>query len=168
MSNWYTGHTNPVWGTNHRDLEYRRGRYNNLKDLEMWEQLGLKLNPAGGDVFDMKNVMPDWANIFFTLFKGNNVGISFFRMNTGDILPTHQDTYEVYRKVNNIIDASTVSRAIIFLEDWRPGHIFEIAGTPITNWKAGDYVVWSYDVSHMAANLGLQPRYTMQITFTNV
>lgn len=165
---WYTGHTEPFWGTKHRDLEYRRGRYNNSNDLEVWKRLGFKLNDAGGDVYDMKNVMPDWADKFFTLFEGKNVGISFFRMNTGDILPTHQDTYEVYRKVNNIVDTSTISRAIIFLENWRPGHIFEISGTPITNWKAGDYVVWTYDTGHMAANIGLQPRYTMQITFTNV
>jgi len=165
---WRTGHIEPFWQTNHRELAYRRGKYNNPSDLELWKKLGFKLNDAGGDVYDMKNVMPDWANKFFTLFKGNNVGISFFRMNTGDILPAHRDTYEVYRKINNIADSSTINRVIIFLEDWCPGHIFEIAETPITNWKAGDYVLWNYNTEHMAANIGLEPRYTMQITFTDV
>jgi len=34
------------------------------------------------------------------------------------------------------------------------------------NWKAGDYVLWKNDAIHMAANLGLESRYTAQITFT--
>jgi hypothetical protein len=29
---------------------------------------------------------------------------------------------------------------------------------------AGDVVVWPYDTPHMAANMGLIPRYTLQIT----
>jgi len=56
----------------------------------------------------------------------------------------------------------------VFLEDWQPGHILEIDGSPISQWHAGDYVIWNYDTPHMAANLGLVPRYTAQITFTNV
>ena len=30
--------------------------------------------------------------------------------------------------------------------------------------KKGDYVMWKNDVPHMAANLGRENRYTMQIT----
>jgi hypothetical protein len=167
-SRWQLGHIDPFWHDDHRRLEYRRGQYNNFKDLKHWEQLGFSINPAGGDVFDMKNIMPDWSHPFFTLFPGTNTCISFFRMNTGDILPAHRDTFEIYRSVNNIQDPSKIYRAIIFLEDWSSGHIFEIDETPVTSWKAGDYVVWNYDVLHMAANLGLQPRYTIQITFYNV
>jgi hypothetical protein len=35
---------------------------------------------------------------------------------------------------------------------------------PIVNWKAGHVVEWLYDTPHMAANIGLEPRYTLQIT----
>ena len=31
-------------------------------------------------------------------------------------------------------------------------------------WSDGDYVMWNYDVPHMVGNLGIEPRYTMQIT----
>jgi hypothetical protein len=57
-----------------------------------------------------------------------------------------------------------IRRAIVFLEDWKPGHYFEGNNTAKTDWQAGDVVEWCYDAPHMAANLGLEPRYTLQIT----
>jgi hypothetical protein len=53
---------------------------------------------------------------------------------------------------------------VIFLEDWQSGHYFEIDGTPITAWSAGDVITWRYDVPHVAANVGMTDRYTLQIT----
>jgi hypothetical protein len=58
----------------------------------------------------------------------------------------------------------TIHRAIVFLEDWASGHYLEIDGEPIIKWTAGDVVIWCYDTPHMAANMGLTPRYTLQIT----
>jgi hypothetical protein len=52
----------------------------------------------------------------------------------------------------------------VFLEDWKSGHYFEGNDVAKVNWRAGDVVEWQYDASHMAANLGLEPRYTLQIT----
>jgi hypothetical protein len=40
----------------------------------------------------------------------------------------------------------------------------EIDGKPCLEWKRGDYVCWNFDVPHYAANFGVDPRYTMQIT----
>jgi len=34
----------------------------------------------------------------------------------------------------------------------------------VVNWHAGQVVQWVYDVPHMAANIGLADRYTLQIT----
>jgi len=50
------------------------------------------------------------------------------------------------------------------LEDWKPGHYLEVNGKPYVNWQAGDTVEWAYDTPHMAANIGLEDRYTLQIT----
>ena len=58
----------------------------------------------------------------------------------------------------------TIYRAILFLEDWKPGHYAEYNYQPLVDWRVGDCVVWQYDAPHMAANLGLNPRYTLQIT----
>jgi hypothetical protein len=53
---------------------------------------------------------------------------------------------------------------LVLLEDWKPGHYFEVAGTPYVNWHSGDIVEWVYNVPHAAANIGLEDRYTLQIT----
>jgi hypothetical protein len=86
-------------------------------------------------------------------------------MNTGTILPTHQDTYKRYVELFNLQGQEhTIRRAIVFLEDWSSGHYLELKGKPVTGWRAGFTVVWAYDDPHMAANIGATPRYTLQIT----
>ena len=94
-----------------------------------------------------------------------DIGTSYYRMNTGTILPTHSDLYLRYVDVFKLQgQEQKIRRAIVFLEDWRSGHYFEGNGRPTVNWRAGDVIEWAYDAPHMAANLGLDPRYTLQIT----
>lgn len=159
----------PFWGLEHRYLNYQREMFNCEEDLIKWRSQGYSQTHFTGSMYDMKNIMPDWCNRFFSIFENSeNVGLSFYRMDTCNILPHHRDTYSYYKKLFNIENNLSIWRAIIFLEDWKPGHIFEIEQEPITKWRAGEYVLWQYDSEHMAANLGLEPRYTAQITFTNV
>ncbi len=158
----------PFWGIEHRFLNYQREPFNSEEDIVRWRSQGYSQSHFTGFMYDMKNVMPKWCDKFFSLFEGTNIGLSFYKMETCNILPHHRDTYNLYKKVFNIVDNLSIYRAIIFLEDWKPGHIFEIENTSISDWKAGEYVLWQYDAEHMAANLGLEPRYTAQVTFTHV
>jgi hypothetical protein len=158
----------PFWGLEHRYLNYIREPFNCEEDLVRWRSQGYSHDHFTGEMYDMKSTMPAWTKEFFSLFGGFNIGVSFYRMTTCNILPTHYDTYSYYKKLFSIKNNCSIWRAVIFLEDWKPGHIFEIDDTPMTNWKAGEYVLWQYDTPHMAANLGLDPRYTAQITFTDV
>jgi hypothetical protein len=85
-------------------------------------------------------------------------------METGDNLPYHSDTYKRYIKIYELEERTElIVRYIFFVEDRKPGHILEVDGS-IVDWKSGDYVAWRYDVPHLAANLGLAPRYTIQLT----
>jgi hypothetical protein len=54
----------------------------------------------------------------------------------------------------------------VYLEDWASGHYGEMAGQPITGWRAGDWVSWHDDFPHLAANMGRTDRYTLQLTGT--
>lgn len=85
------------------------------------------------------------------------------KMLPGNILPYHRDEYAYFRRTFDVTH-NEVGRIIVFLEDWQPGHISEIDGTPITNWKAGNWIEWRGTTPHMAANLGHTDRYTLQIT----
>lgn len=156
------------WDQEHKILDYQQEQFNNSSDVELWRKQGYRHDSFTGAMYDMRNVMPEWTNGFFNLFEGNNMAISLYRMDTGDILPMHQDTYSKYIEVYKIDNPSSIRRAIIFLEDWKPGHIFEIDGVGVSNWKKGQYVLWDYDTPHSAANIGVEPRYTAQVTFTHV
>jgi hypothetical protein len=69
----------------------------------------------------------------------------------------------VYRKKFNL-ELNQIHRVLIFLEDWKSGHYFEVDGQPFFNYKAGTFVAWYGNTKHMAANIGQDMRYTLQLT----
>jgi hypothetical protein len=90
----------------------------------------------------------------------------------GEEVAKYQGAYKItgdlYLKYIDLFDLKgqehTIRRAIVFLEDWQPGHYAEYQDVAFVNWRAGATIEWTYDTPHMAANLGLTPRYTLQIT----
>ena len=85
------------------------------------------------------------------------------RMDPGQYLPFHTDNYPTYIKRNNIQDTSKLTRIIVFLHDQKPGHQLWIEDD-ICMGPAGSYFGWHFNTKHMAANLGYESRYILQIT----
>jgi hypothetical protein len=116
----------------------------------------------------MRGAQPSWNYRFVDIYSAlgwKDIGTSYYRMNTGTVLPTHRDLYLRYIELFNLQGQEhRIRRAIVFLEDWKPGHYFEGCDKPWVKWHAGDVAEWCYDAPHLAANLGLEPRYTLQIT----
>lgn len=160
------GHINPWWDDSFKTLDYQYFPLTNTHDLERWNREGYDKLYLNGAVYNMKRELPNYATPFLNMFDWINVGLTFYRMNTCEALPLHRDSYISYRKMWSVEDTSLLWRCIVFLEDWKSGHYFEIDGNPHLNWRRGDYVVWNYDVPHFAGNFGTDPRYTMQITGT--
>jgi hypothetical protein len=158
------GHIDPWWDSSFKQLNYEYYPLKNTDDVVRWREEGYQALNLNGGLYDMRNPMPDYSTPFYTLFDWVNVGISFYCMRTCDVLPNHVDSFGAYKKIFNIENPDVIWRAIVFLEDWKSGHYFEIDGTPKVNWSAGDYVYWNNDVVHFAGNFGTEPRYTMQIT----
>ena len=121
-----------------------------------------------GDMCDMRSAQPTWNQRFIDIYADlgwKDIGTSYYRMRTGTVLPTHQDTYRKYIELFGLAGQEhRIRRAIVFLEDWKSGHYFEALGEARVNWQAGQVFEWPYDTPHMAANLGPEPRYTLQIT----
>jgi hypothetical protein len=117
---------------------------------------------------DMRRLQPSWNQRFIDHFAAlgwKDIGTSYYRMPTGTCLPTHGDLYLKYIDLFNLKgQEQNIRRAIVFLEDWKSGHYFEAMGTATVGWSAGTVMEWTYDTPHMAANMGLEPRYTLQIT----
>jgi hypothetical protein len=157
----------PFWNDEYKTLDYVNETFNDPESLELWLSQGYA-NQITGDMCDMRSPQPSWNQRFIDVFAGQgwrDIGTSYYRMNTGTVLPAHSDLYKKYIEVFNLQGREhTIRRAIVLLEDWKSGHCLEIMGRPITDWKAGTVIEWSYDTPHMAANIGLEPRYTLQIT----
>lgn len=113
---------------------------------------------------DQSQTLPEWCYKIAEQLPLKNFGITLYCMNPGIIMPEHRDTFTKYREINGLLMKDNVGRAVVFLEDWKSGHYFEIDENPIVNWKKGDCVIWKNDTPHMAANLGKENRYTMQVT----
>lgn len=112
----------------------------------------------------MRHAEPDWMQHLRDHFDWEHFSWSLYRMAPGCVLPEHRDTYLRFRDIYEISSADSVCRAVVFLEDWQQGHYFDIAKTPLVQWRAGDTVIWRNDVPHTAANIGSTHRYTLQIT----
>lgn len=165
MSRVKYGHTEPWWDNSFKLLDYQYLPLKNpQEDIDRWHDQGYGKMTLNGGLYDMSRTLPDIADKFFTLFDWQHVGVSFYCMKTCDFLPKHADHYITFRKRFAIDNPYKVWRAVVFLEDWKSGHYFEIEDKPLSPWQAGDWVAWNYDVPHVAGNIGPENRYTVQVT----
>ena len=162
------GHIEPFWKDQYKHISYTRNPFGNSNDIAKWVHLGYVAKHYTGEMHIVKESTATWELPFFKIFSGLHTGVTLYRMETSVIMPEHFDTFEFFIKRYNITDCSKIRRALIFLEDWQSGHIFEINNSSITGWKAGDYVIWDHTTPHLAANIGINMRYTAQVTYLNV
>lgn len=162
--NFTNGHIGRFWDEEYKDLAYVRQPLLD-SEIENWRSQGYDhVKSFSGSMYNGRNPMPDWVKNFDGLFAHlENKTYNFYKMQTLEIMPPHSDHYQTYIKLFNA-NPENVYRIVLFLEDWKPGHYFEVAGTAVTNWVAGDWYMWQGDTPHAASNIGIQDRYTLQIT----
>jgi len=155
------------WDDQYKHLDYQTEDFNNPADVKLWQSQGYP-NKFTGAMCDMRRPQPSWNQQFVDYFSRlgwQDIGTSYYRMDTGTVLPVHRDRYKKYVELFDLQGREyTIRRAIVFLEDWASGHYLELNGVPVTGWRRGFTVIWAYDAPHMAANIGITPRYTLQIT----
>lgn len=155
------------WDEEYKHLDYSVENFNNPLDIDYWIESGYRCNFTGA-MCDMRKSQPSWNQKFIDYFSGmhwKDISTSYYRMDTCTILPVHKDIYKRYVELYQLKgNEHKIRRAIVFLEDWKSGHYLELQGKPIVEWNKGFTVIWAYDAPHMAANIGLNPRYTLQIT----
>jgi len=155
------------WDDEYKKLEYINESFNDIAARDKWLLSGYP-DRFTGDLCDMRSKQPSWNQRFIDIFSNlgwKDIGTSYYRMNTGTVLPTHSDLYVKYIKIFGLQGQEhSIRRAVVFLEDWKSGHYAEYMDQPCVGWTSGQVMEWSYDTPHMAANLGLEPRYTLQIT----
>ena len=155
------------WDIEFKTLKYVREEFNDPESIRIWKEQGYH-DDFTGYMCDMREPQPSWNEKFIKIYEEmgwKDIGTSYYRMDTGTVLPTHGDLYKRYIDIFKLQGKEhTIRRAVVFLEDWKPGHYSEINGVGMVNWKAGTTLEWGYDTPHAAANIGIEPRYTLQIT----
>jgi len=160
-------HIDPFWDDEYKHLEYSHEPFNDPNSVESWLSMGFS-SKICGDMCDMKKQQPRWNERIIEYFKNRgwqDVGTSYYRMTPGTVMPMHSDLYRAYIKKFDLQGKeNTIRRALILLEDWKPGHYLDCMGHAFVHWQAGDVVEWTYDTPHTAANIGFEDRYTLQVT----
>jgi len=155
------------WDDEFKALDFVQEPFNDPVSISQWLVQGYQAKICG-DLSDMRHRLPSWNHRFVEYYDDlgwKDIGCAYYRMTTGTVMPVHRDLYRRYVELFNLQGREhTIRRAIVLLEDWKSGHYLEVMGQPVVNWSAGTVVQWDYDTPHMAANIGLEPRYTLQIT----
>jgi len=106
---------------------------------------------------------PDWVHKLANLVPQDfdHSVVSVIKIPPGQTIPYHKDKHywlqEKYGK-------GETWRYLIFLEDWKNGHYFEIHNRPFVNWKAGDWIKFHQRDWHLATNAGFESFYSAQVT----
>jgi|LakMenEpi03Aug12_release.lakeMendotaPanAssembly.Ray.scaffolds.fasta_scaffold1108565_1 hypothetical protein len=133
--------------------EIDRERYNGLVELAIAR--------------DIPSVVTDYLEQNFDHLSDKVYAMH--RMRPGRLLPWHHDAYKTYAQRRGVEDLALITRVILFPEDWCFGQVLQIGTESMSAWQCGDWVSWQGTTPHLAANLGQQDRYTLQITgITNV
>lgn len=152
---------------NFNDLHYQsldnvssQGRSNTFEDQnKIFLNAGYnKYNSNYLQTFDVDENCIKFGNTVFPRFS-----MSIIKQYPGQTIPNHIDTFYTFALKNGILQEQCV-RINIFLEDWKNGHYFEIKGKPVLQWKKGDAVMIYKNELHLSGNMGMEPKYTMQIT----
>lgn len=156
------GKIEKVWDNSYKCFVYTKQSVMQ-SEIDYWVSLGYYHNNYTGSMYDNQNPMPIWVNDVGKNFRLKDKTYTFYRMDTLEIMPAHVDHFSKYRELF-CKDITKIKRAIVFLEDWKPGHYFEVNKSGYVNWQAGNYILWDYNIEHAASNIGVEPRYTLQIT----
>ncbi len=101
------------------------------------------------------------------LLEMDIITISSIMQEPGNIIPVHRD---MFFKINNEYpdDKRTKVRANMFMENWKFGHVINYLDDDTwrneNDWKAGDGIMWDGTVQHLGANVGLENKYTLQVS----
>lgn len=155
------------WQTKHRELEYKLDYLKDEQLLSLWSMNGIQKDQT--KIYLHQMIDPyDWMNdVVKQIIETNSLkypSFAFHKIPPGNFLGMHSDKYGLFRKKHHIQDINKIKRIIVFLEDAVDGHILIVGNNSYINWKKGESVSWVGDQKHLAANLGLQDRYTFQIT----
>lgn len=109
------------------------------------------------------NIKFDWQQRLLSQLPLDDPIVTLTRQDPGQILPWHYDRHYMLKRMHPN-DPRSIVRILVFMQDWKIGHILQIQNDILTHWKKGQVVVWHPDTYHVSANIGLEKKWTCNIT----
>ena len=131
--------------------------YKQLAEMEKY------YTPHNSSVWQILDEAPAWVHDLSVKIPqdfDHNV-VSVIKLDPGQVIPLHRDRHAVLQEKHGEGDTW---RYLIFLENWKNGHYFEINNQPVVNWRAGDWIKFHRSQWHLAGNSGWEPFYSVQVT----
>lgn len=131
--------------------------YQQVKETEIY------YNKHNSSIWQMFDESPEWIHNLARKIPQDfdHHVVSVIKVLPGNTIPVHQDKHYILQQAYGIGDTW---RYLIFLENWKSGHYFEIDNRPIINWKKGDWIKFHRSKWHLGGNMGIEPFYSAQIT----
>jgi hypothetical protein len=126
-------------------------------------EVELYYNHHNSSIWQMFDESPGWVHELAKLVPQDfqHHEVSVIKIPPGQTIPYHVDKHYLLQKNHGPGDTW---RYLIFLQDWKQGHYFEIQKEPIVKWRAGDWIKFHRSDWHLAGNMGVEPFYSAQIT----
>ena len=159
-----SGHVDVTWSSDDLlSLSFIEDHHKDKSLNDVYVAAGHDISMMSIGLLQEHKILPDWALAIKDKFPLRKTTATIHRIRPGHYLPIHHDLYATYKRLNDI-NSEDIYRIIVFLEDWKPGHMLDVGGEIHNRWSAGDHVGWINDTPHAAYNLGTADRYTLQIT----
>ena len=97
-------HLDPFWDDEYKKLNYIQEPFNDPCSVGVWIEQGYHSNFTG-EMCDMRSPQPRWNQKFINIYHEmgwQDIGTSYYRMDTGTVLPSHSDLYLRYIDLFNL------------------------------------------------------------------
>lgn len=112
--------------------------------------------------FDPK-ITFDWEQRVINQLPLDKAVATIHRQDPGQTLPWHYDRFFMLKRLHPD-DPRPIWRFLVFLEDWKLGHFLQVGDSVLHHWQQGDTVVWKPGKEHLATNVGLEKKWTCNVT----
>ena len=92
------------WDDEFKTIGYVNEPFNDPVSVNTWLSQGYQAKICG-ELADMRHELPSWSSKFIEIYETmgwKDVGIAFYRMRTGTVMPVHQDLYKRYVEIFNL------------------------------------------------------------------
>ena len=153
----------------HFDISIPKAQLDNIRFedyfqcYQQYEALEEYYNEHNSSIWQMFEESPQWVHDFANKIPQGfeHHVVSVIKILPGNTIPHHVDKHFKLKQEHGEGESY---RYLIFLEDWKRGHYYEVHDQPFVKWRKGDWVKFGIDDWHLAGNMGDEPFYSAQVT----